>query len=140
MNEPAQEKKKPILPKFKMGALPLARENPFKAIGVMAKTSIVNLPGHLVVLFFVALSITVLFGVVVKFAGDSAVDQNAYMAVRLKPDADKPALAEDALKGVWVVQKGSFISTLRIANGFLSWSSSPRMSRPSATSLGAAIK
>lgn len=91
---------------------PLPRENPFKSIWQLTKSSAGRLPGHLVVLFIIALAIALICGVALKFSENQIVSRD--LPLRLKPDEKKPALSQAALRGVWVAQKNTSVLTLRI--------------------------
>ena len=95
---------------------PLPRENPFRAMAQMMRSSAGRLPGHLVVLFAIALSVTILCGVAMKIASSQGENTSA-LALRIKPEEGKPVLTEAAMRGVWIAQSGESVLTLRVGNG-----------------------
>lgn len=97
--------------------VPIPRENPFMAISKMVKTSVGRLPGHLVVIFGVALAVTILCGVVLQMAENKAREESVYLPERLISQANQPVLTEAQLRGIWVYQAGKYIMTLKIGGG-----------------------
>ncbi len=95
----------------------LPRENPFRAISQMFHASVGKLPAHLVVLFVVSLAVTVLFGLLVEVNVASKISRDAYLPLTIKPDAAKPVLTEEGMKGVWVHEEDTRLTTLRMGNG-----------------------
>ena len=95
---------------------PLPRENPFKAMAAMIRASAGRLPGHLIVIFIAALSITILCGVALKLAGGQE-GRAGELSLRIKPETDKPVLTEPALRGIWIAQNGESVLTLRVGSG-----------------------
>lgn len=96
---------------------PIPRENPFRAMGRMLKTSVGRLPAHLVIIFFISLVITILFGVFLQFTEKASAVQNGYLPERLAPEEERAALREDQLKGVWLHKTGESLITMRIGGG-----------------------
>ncbi len=107
----------PKPPAQKRFIIPIPRENPFGAIAAMFKTSIGNLPAHLVIIFVVALVVSVLCGFFLKFTGPKHIDRNAYLVLEIKPEKDKPLLSDTALRGLWAYQGADHVVTLEMGNG-----------------------
>ncbi len=95
----------------------LPRDNPFRALSKMARDSLGRLPAHLVVIFFVALTLAVLIGVAMQFAARREISKDAYLQSRLAPQSDKPVVTEEQIRGVWLYKSGERIATLRVGNG-----------------------
>lgn len=76
-----------------------------------------RLPAHLVIVFFAALTLTVLCGLFLKFQESQASKNNVYLSERLTPDKAKRALNENDLRGVWVMGAENTLATLRLQNG-----------------------
>ncbi|PZP57401.1 MAG: hypothetical protein DI586_00485 [Micavibrio aeruginosavorus] len=83
----------------------------------MLKQSLGRLPAHLVVIFFVALTLAVLIGVAMQFASRRDIPKEAYLQSRIEPQSDKPAVTEAQLRGLWMYKSGQRIATLRIGGG-----------------------
>lgn len=97
--------------------VPLPRENPFRAMTRLLKSSLGKLPAHLVIIFFSSLAVTALFGIVLRVSEIQGGKNSAYLAERLSPKEDAAPLNESLLSGTWVSEMGDYIVTLRLANG-----------------------
>ncbi len=96
---------------------PLPRENPFRALAKMAQESLGRLPGHLVVIFFIALTLAVLIALAMNFAGRREASKDSYLQSRLEPQSDKAVLTDAQLRGTWLYKKDERIAVLKIGNG-----------------------
>jgi hypothetical protein len=78
----------------------IARDNLFLGIARGLHDSVGRLPGPMMVILVVALSVSVLTGVVMQVM--STQNKDSYLPLRLTVNPDKPALHAENLRGVWV--------------------------------------
>lgn len=101
-----------ILPDEK--PVPIPRENPFRAMAKMMRNSLGSLPAHLVVIFVLSLTLTVLCGIFIRFAEIRNDRNNAYLPERLGPDKGMAALDAGRLSGTWLSEMGDYVVTLEL--------------------------
>jgi hypothetical protein len=79
----------------------LARDNPFRGIASGLRASIEKLPGPMVIIIVVALSIAITLGIVMKIS--TALNKEAkYLPLTISVDEDKPAISPIQLRGTWL--------------------------------------
>jgi hypothetical protein len=79
----------------------IARDNPFRGIMTGLRSSIEKLPGPMVVIMVLALSIAIMLGIAMKIS--VALNKDAeFLPLRISIDADKPAINPAHLRGTWL--------------------------------------